>query len=310
MLTYEIKKKIDKIVRIDIAGGIKELFTSKKMIDNVYKEINVPTNFSLGVNHCINAGYTRSFSSSLGSNFQKAATKIAVVSGWSIVTDEPQQKQICLNGFYSDETRLLIDDIMSTIEISNKDNPLHPNFYNDCYTKITDKVLATKGKPYSKKADIIISRNINGKTEIANIELKLGGDLDKGKAVSQKRLSFELFALLVSKFKDQVRDGSVEIKNYFATVYNKTSLEAGSEDWYSPSVTKNFPNYELLIGKDFWKFICLDDKNAFEYVMSCYDKHCTPEYKRCMRKLKKDILEGQIISESNRAFYERISYKK
>lgn len=309
MLTDEIKNEIEKIIQKDVANKIPELFMSKNMIKNIIKEINIPTNFLLDIDHCISSAYTRSFSSSLGSNLQTAATHIAEICGWKVLSDSKRKDgKIKIDGFYSDETRLLIDNIMTYITKSNKKNPLTKEYLDDAYLRITDKVLATVGKEKYNYADIIIQKEINGKILISNIELKLGGDLDKGKANSQRRESFEIFALLVSKYKDEIRAGKIEIKNYFATIYNKTDLLSGSENWVSPSVTKNFTKDELLIGKDFWSYICLNDKKAFEYVMSLYRKHAYIEYKKSFYELKETILNGisNEIGEKEKEFYDNI----
>lgn len=309
MLTEEIKNKIEKIMKKDVADKIPELFMSNNMIQNIIKEVNVPTNFVLGIDHCINSAYTRSLSSSLGANLQSAATHISEVCGWKVLSDSKREDgKIKIEGFYSDETRLLIDNIMTYIAKTNKKNPLTKEYLDDAYSKITDKVLATVGQARHNYADIIIQREVNGKILISNIEVKLGGDLDKGKATSQRRESFEIFALLVSKYKDQIRDGKLEIKNYFATIYNKTDLLSGSENWTSASVTKNFTRDELLIGKDFWNHICLNDPKAYEFIIGLYYKHSAIEYRKSFKKLKEVILERlpNEIGIQEKIFYDNI----
>ena len=312
VLTESIKQKIDDVIKKDVADKISELFISKNMIQNIVKEINVPTNFFLGIDHCINSAYTRSFSSSLGTNLQTAATHISEICGWKVLNDSSKEDgKIKIEGVYSDETRILIDNIMTHITKSNKKSPLTQEYLDEAHSKIVDKVLTTVGQKKHNYADIIIQREVGGKILISNIELKLGGDLDKGKANSQRRESFEIFALLVSKYKDEIRAGKVEIKSYFATIYNKNDLLSGSEKWSSPSVTKNFTRDELLIGKDFWNHICLGDPNAFEYIMSAYHKNCTIVYEKSFKKLKEIIYDKvkSNISERDKKFYDNIDPK-
>ena len=121
----------------------------------------------------------------------------------------------------------------------------------------------TVGVPILRHSDIIIGKkDSNDIFQISIIESKSGGDLDKGKSVSQRREILELYAILASKYKEGLRNGTVNINIFFATLYNKTDLFAGAENWKSSSVTKNFVKEELLIGKDFWNYIC-DDENAY-----------------------------------------------
>ena len=133
----------------------------------------------------------------------------------------------------------------------------------------------TVGVPIVRHSDIIIGKKDgNNIFQISIIECKSGGDLDKGKSVSQRREILELYAILASKYKEGIRNGTVNINIFFATLYNKTDLFSGAENWKSASVTKNFVKEELLIGKDFWNYIC-DDKNAYIEIIKLYGKYST-----------------------------------
>lgn len=126
---------------------------------------------------------------------------------------------------------------------------------------------------HSIRGDIIIGKtDSNGIFQISIIEAKSGGDLDKGKSLSQRREILEIYAVLASKYKSGILDGTVHINVYFATLYNKTDLFSGAENWKSSSVTKNFIQEELLIGKDFWSHIC-NDENAYREIIKIYGKH-------------------------------------
>ena len=76
-----------------------------------------------------------------------------------------------------------------------------------------------------------------------------------------------------SKYKNEILNGKVNIRIYFATLYNKTNIFSGAECWKSHSVTKNFTKEELLIGSDFWNYICEDD-DAYNQIIKLYDKYC------------------------------------
>jgi len=99
------------------------------------------------------------------------------------------------------------------------------------------------------------------------IELKAGGDLDNKKAKSEKsELLKEYFMLknqiLISNNKD------FKIKLFFATAYNKFGE---GNAWRQERVLQYFAREELLIGKDYWNFIC-NDENDFDIVLNQYKK--------------------------------------
>jgi len=83
------------------------------------------------------------------------------------------------------------------------------------------------------------------------IELKIGGDLDNKKARSEKEAILEQFAILSNTLPP-----STSIKVYFATAYNRFGED---QPWKQERVRQFFANEELLIGRDFWNFICKSD---------------------------------------------------
>lgn len=93
------------------------------------------------------------------------------------------------------------------------------------------------------------------------IELKIGGDLDNKKARSEKEAILEQFAIL-----SNVLDKENEIKIFFATAYNRFGE---NKPWQQERVKQFFGSEELLIGKDFWNFVC-DSKEGYEIVLSAY----------------------------------------
>lgn len=102
------------------------------------------------------------------------------------------------------------------------------------------------------------------KNEHYIIELKAGGDLDNKKSKAEKVELLREYFLLKNKL-----DGSDEkIKVYFATAYNK--FGEGNE-WKQSQVRQYFDEKELLIGKEYWNFVC-NDSNGFEIVFQQYKK--------------------------------------
>ena len=96
------------------------------------------------------------------------------------------------------------------------------------------------------------------------IELKAGGDLDNKKSKAEKvELLREYFLL-----KNKLAGSSETIKLMFATAYNK--FGEGNE-WKQSQVRQYFDEKELLIGKDYWNFVC-NDEEGFQIIFEQYKK--------------------------------------
>jgi len=95
------------------------------------------------------------------------------------------------------------------------------------------------------------------------IELKIGGDLDNKKARSEKEALFEQYAILANSL-----DKDAKIECYFATAYNRFGED---KEWKQTRVLQFFSKDELLIGKDFWNFICCSNR-GYEIVIDEYKK--------------------------------------
>lgn len=96
------------------------------------------------------------------------------------------------------------------------------------------------------------------------IELKAGGDLDNKKAKAEKTELLREYFLLKNKL-----EGTDEIvKILFATAYNKFGE---GHEWKQSQVRQYFDMEELLIGKDYWNFVC-DDSKGFDVVFEQYQK--------------------------------------
>jgi hypothetical protein len=112
------------------------------------------------------------------------------------------------------------------------------------------------------------------------IELKIGGDLDNKKARSEKEAVLEQFAIL-----SNVLPANTEIKIFFATAYNRYGE---NEPWKQERVKQFFSNEELLIGKDFWNFICRSDK-GYNIVLEAYRENA-PRIKDALDSIKQVYL--------------------
>ena len=96
------------------------------------------------------------------------------------------------------------------------------------------------------------------------IELKLGGDLDIKKSKIEKAELLREYFLL----KNKLENSNEKVKVLLATAYNKFGE---GNDWKQSQVRQYFDEKELLIGKDYWNFVC-DDENGFEIVFEQYKK--------------------------------------
>lgn len=115
------------------------------------------------------------------------------------------------------------------------------------------------------------------------IELKAGGDLDNKKAKVEKReLLQEFFMLKNTISKDE------KIKLFFGTAYNKFGE---GNVWKQDRVKQFFSVDELLIGKDYWDFVC-DDENGFEIVIDQY-KISSKYIRKILRNIKNMYSERQ-----------------
>ena len=95
------------------------------------------------------------------------------------------------------------------------------------------------------------------------IELKAGGDLDNKKAKSEKLALLKEYFMLRNIMPD---DHKIFIK--FATAYNKFGE---GKVWRQANVERMFASEELLIGKDYWNFVC-NDKDGFDIIFDQYKK--------------------------------------
>lgn len=99
------------------------------------------------------------------------------------------------------------------------------------------------------------------------IELKAGGDLDNKKAKTEKIALLQEYFILKNSL-DPNSDDTIKI--FLATAYN--SFGEGNL-WKQDRVKQFFAEDELLIGQDYWNFVC-DDSEGFNIVFKQYQKSC------------------------------------
>jgi len=129
---------------------------------------------------------------------------------------------------------------------------------------------------YNEIKDLTTNSNVITKTHVSDyylydeatdthylIELKIGGDLDNKKARSEKEAIFEQYAILSNSL-----GKNAKIKCYFATAYNRFGED---KEWKQGRVLQFFSKDELMIGRDFWNFVCCSEK-GYEIVIDEYRK--------------------------------------
>ena len=93
------------------------------------------------------------------------------------------------------------------------------------------------------------------------IELKAGADLDNKKAESEKNALLTEYFMLKNIIN---KDEKIIVK--IATAYNKFGE---GKPWHQANVETFFAKEELLIGKDYWDFVC-DDSDGFDIIFDEY----------------------------------------
>jgi len=113
------------------------------------------------------------------------------------------------------------------------------------------------------------------------IELKIGGDLDNKKARSEKEAIFEQYAILSNSLGKDAK-----IETHFATAYNRFGED---NEWKQGRVLQFFAKDELLIGKDFWNFVCKSDE-GYDLVLGTY-KENAHLITKALESIKKTYLD-------------------
>jgi len=141
----------------------------------------------------------------------------------------------------------------------NINNPLKPDITH--YQKIIKAKTSKNAPTKTHISDYYLIDKKQNKHYL--IELKIGGDLDNKKARSEKEAIFEQFAIL-----SNILGSNAKIKCYFATAYNRFGE---NREWKQANVLSFFSKDELLIGKDFWDFVCCSNE-GYKIVIDEYKK--------------------------------------
>lgn len=108
------------------------------------------------------------------------------------------------------------------------------------------------------------------------VELKAGGDLDIKKAKAEKLALLKEYFMLKNNTPEEQK-----IKVFFATAYNKFGE---GEEWHQSSVETYFAREELLIGKDYWNFVC-NDNDGFNIIFDQY-KQSSEHIKQALIRIR------------------------
>lgn len=245
----KIRKKVRTKI-INFSNNFEKRYT--KEINNPTGVINSKKNNAfikeLGNEFMFYSAFCRSFDSSFGKVLENLSNDIAEIS-YEVINDD-------ISAY------LLPEQIQRKSNIMNEyDKHKKP--------KVSDYADLKAYKPdniesFSKTH---VTDNHFYKSEIKThyiIELKAGGDLDIKKAKSEKEALIDEYYIL----KNAIADDE-DVKIFLATAYNMFGEE---NEWKQYSVKQFFSEDELLIGKEYWNFIC-DDENGFDVILD--------EYKKC-----------------------------
>ena len=248
----ELKKiAIERIVDASISAFAEGLMTRyKEEVDDPQGVINAKKNncfmAELGEEFMFYSAFVRSFDSSFGNVLEKMGNDLAALS-YKVLADIESY-------IIPDQTQRIASIVNSYLSHTKPSVGHYANF--DC-------IKPTNIESYKRKH---VTDHYFYDSETNShflIELKASGDLDNKKARSEKEALLEEYFLLKN-----LVDDKATIKIYFGTAYNK--FGEGNE-WKQERVKQFFSDDELLIGADYWNFVC-NDKDGFKIVFEQYKK--------------------------------------
>ncbi len=245
---------IEQIIQREIpafASEFKKRYTSKGSgIKNLLYKANNPFIQALGEEIVIYSALMRSLDSSLGNRIEKIAQAIAEAS-------YDVSKKV------EGDVPIGVDERISTLMNSYTNKTRTPKAADlKEITVVGQKLGSIEHKVHM--SDYHLVKKSDDRQHFL-LELKIGGDLDNKKARSEKQALLEQYAIL--RYSPKIRPESV-IKLYFATAYNKF----GEGEWTQGRVKQFFGDDELLIGRDFWNFIC-DHGEGNTMVLNAYKQY-------------------------------------
>ena len=206
---------------------------------------------ALGDDFMIYSALSRSFDSSLGTMLEAMGRNIARLS-YHVLND--------IDSILLPEQDQHIRNLISSYD--RRDEYPKVSHY-DSFTAIIPRV--TESYRQTHRTDNFFFDDTSGTYYI--IELKSGGDLDNKKAKSEKSEILREYFMLRNKIA-MSSDKDHDVRIFFATAYNRYGE---GHKWKQERVLQYFSREELLIGRNYWNFICKNDK-GFEIVTDQYNK--------------------------------------
>lgn len=235
-------------------------------VDDITGVINMKKNncfiAELGEEFMFYSAFVRSFDSSFGNVLEKIGNNIAKLS-YEVKGD------IC-SFILPDQTQRIASILDNYVDHVTTPSISHYSLYTSIYPKDVTSYRrnhVTDNYFYCKE-----------KNEHYLIELKASGDLDNKKARAEKSALLEEYFLLKNQLKD---DSTAKIKIFFGTAYNKFGE---GRVWKQERVKQFFADDELLIGRDYWNFVC-NDYDGFNVVFEQYKKSAD-KIKTALTKIK------------------------
>ena len=273
------KEKCNQIVVIDKARTIGLIVDSAieafstglisrytQEVEDVNGVINMKKNncfiAELGDEFMFYSAFVRSFDSSFGNVLEQIGNKIAKLSY--------EVRGNIKSFILPDQTQRIASILDSYLSRVADPSVLHYEGYSSIYPPNTASFLRTH-----------VTDNYfycPEKNEHYLIELKASGDLDNKKARAEKSALLEEYFLLKNQLKD---DKTAHIKLFFGTAYNK--FGEGNQ-WKQERVRQFFAEEELLIGRDYWNFVC-NDERGFDIVFAQY-KESAEKIREALTKIK------------------------
>lgn len=243
-----IKTVID-VAITSFAQGLISRYSSERDDENGVVNMKKNNCFiaELGEEFMFYSAFVRSFDSSFGNVLEKIGNSIAGLS---------YEVKGNINSFLLPEQTQRIASILdSYVDHVTKPKAEHYNAFSSIYPKNTvsfERTHVTDHYFYNSE-----------RNEHYLIELKASGDLDNKKSRAEKSALLEEYFLLKNELKD---DSTAKIKIFFGTAYNKYGE---GKEWKQERVRQFFADEELLIGKDYWNFVC-DDNDGFDIIFEQY----------------------------------------
>ncbi len=216
----------------------------------------------LGEEFMFYSAFVRSFDSSFGNVLESLGNSIAQLS-YTVRGN--------INSFIlPDQTQRIASILDSYVDHTSRPSVSHYSNFDVIYPKNTvsyERTHVTDNYFFNPE-----------KNEHYLIELKASGDLDNKKARAEKSALLEEYFLLKNQLNG---DETAKIKIFFGTAYNKFGE---GKEWRQERVRQFFSNDELLIGKDYWNFVC-DDNDGFDIIFNQY-KITAEKIRNALKKIK------------------------